>query len=201
MEARSALRRILGTTVLVAAGCLLNGCDKGSGTSGADAGAAITAVPANQVDVLFVYGSEKQDWIDAVTPAFNAERHTLADGRVIHVTTKPMGSGESKDDILAGRVKADVWSPASALFVTLANAESQAKGGPLVKQTENLVLSPVVIAMWKPMAEGLGWPDKPIGWSDIGKLAAEKDAWKSRGCRSSVDSSSATRTPSTAAAG
>lgn len=160
------------------------GCDrKSSDQAGTATGAssASTAPPADQVDVLFVYGSEKQDWIDSITPAFNDERHALPDGKVIHITPKPMGSGESKDDILAGRVQADVWSPASGVFVTLANAESQSKGGPLVKQMQNLVLSPVVIAMWKPMAEALGWPDKPIGWADIGALAAETDAWKARG--------------------
>jgi Ca-activated chloride channel family protein len=160
------------------------GCDKDSANSSAPAssGAPAAVVPvANGVDVLFVYGSEKQDWIDAVTPAFNAAHHALPDGKIVQIVCKPMGSGESKDDILTGRVKADVWSPASSVFVTLANAESQAKGGPLLKQTQNLVLSPVVIAMWKPMAESLGWPAKPIGWSEIGMLAAEKDAWKNRG--------------------
>ncbi len=168
--------------VAIAVACAAWGCDrKSSDQSGINGSSASTTPPANQVDVLFVYGSEKQDWIDSITPAFNDERHTLPDGKIIHITTKPMGSGESKDDILAGRVQADVWSPASGVFVTLANAESQSKGGPLVKQTENLVLSPVVIAMWKPMAESLGWPHTPIGWADIGALAAEKNAWKTRG--------------------
>ncbi|HEX4796946.1 MAG TPA: VWA domain-containing protein [Humisphaera sp.] len=177
--------RIINAIFAIALGCIALACDRKSenqtdSSSGQSSGMP-PAVTANQVEVLFVYGSEKQDWIDAVTPAFNSERHTLADGRLIHITTKPMGSGESKDDILAGRVQADVWSPASGLFVTLANAESQSKGGPLLKQTQNLVLSPVVIAMWKPMAEALGWPAKPIGWADIGALAAEKDAWANRG--------------------
>src|SRR5579859_3668658 len=157
--------RILLAGILCGAG----GCDKRAESSRSDASGSGDFPPAaNRVDVLFVYGSEKQDWIEAVTPAFNAAHHALPDGRIIHVATKAMGSGESKDDILAGRVKADVWSPASAVFVTLANAEAQTKGGPLVKQTENLVLSPVVIAMWKPMAQALGWPDKAIGW-EIGR--------------------------------
>jgi Ca-activated chloride channel family protein len=164
----------------------LSGCDRppssqSGANTGANTGGTSAAVPANQVDVLFVYGSEKQDWIDAVTPAFNAAQHVLPNGKVIHITTKAMGSGESKDDILAGRLQADVWSPASGVFVTLANAESQTKGGPLVGPTQNLVLSPVVIAMWKPMAEALGWPEKPIGWTDIGALAAEPNAWSARG--------------------
>jgi Ca-activated chloride channel family protein len=174
-----AVRVILALGIMGFAGA----CDRRSSVQSdtSDAGSASTPARANQVDVLFVYGSEKQDWIESVTPNFNAENHPLPDGKIIHITAKPMGSGESKDDILAGRIQADVWSPASSVFVTLANAESQTKGGPLVKQTQNLVLSPVVIAMWKPMAEALGWPNKPTGWADIGALAAEKDAWKARG--------------------
>jgi Ca-activated chloride channel family protein len=43
------------------------------------------------------------------------------------------------------------------------------------------VLSPVVIAMWKPMAEALGWPSQPVGWSDILALATEPRGWEARG--------------------
>jgi len=181
MALRASLAGFFGCLVLLG----LASCDKSSSNSAASSNGTTAGAPATpsaeKVDVLFVYGSEKQDFIDAVTPVFNSELHKLPNGKIIHIVTKPMGSGESKDDILSGRLEADVWSPASSVFVTLANAESQSKGGPLVKQTQNVVLSPVVIAMWKPMAEALGWPGKAIGWSDIGALAAEKDAWKARG--------------------
>ena len=33
-----------------------------------------------------------------------------------------------------------------------------------------LVLSPVVIAMWEPMAKALGWPEQPLGWSEMAAL-------------------------------
>ena len=39
--------------------------------------------------------------------------------------------------------------------------------------------TPLVIAMPKPMAEALGWPDKPIGWSDILALATDPAGWAS----------------------
>jgi Ca-activated chloride channel homolog len=43
------------------------------------------------------------------------------------------------------------------------------------------VLSPVVIAMWKPMAEAIGWGKKPIGWSDILALARSQKGWDAYG--------------------
>ena len=52
-----------------------------------------------------------------------------------------MGSGEQMTEILAGRLQADLVSPASGLFVTLANAESRGAGkGDLVGDTQSLVL-------------------------------------------------------------
>lgn len=135
------------------------------------------AAPADSVELIFSYGSEKQKWIDDVTGDFNNQHKTLAGGKVIRVRAIPGGSGETMEDLLAGRVKAHVWSPASGLFIKLANARSAVKGAPLVGTTQDLVLSPVVIALWRPMAEALGWPEKPIGWSDIIALANDPRGW------------------------
>jgi Ca-activated chloride channel family protein len=44
-----------------------------------------------------------------------------------------------------------------------------------------LMLSPVVIAMWKPMAEAIGWGKKPVGWSDILALARNPQGWSAYG--------------------
>jgi Ca-activated chloride channel family protein len=73
-------------------------------------------------------------------------------------------------------------SPASAAFVKLGNAESRSKfGNDLVTPAGNVVLSPVVIAMWKPMAEAIGWGKKPVGWADILALARDEKGWASFG--------------------
>jgi Ca-activated chloride channel family protein len=93
-----------------------------------------------------------------------------------------MGSGEAIDEVLEGRRQPDLISPASAAFIKLGNAQSQSKyGKDLIGSTDNLLLSPVVIAMWKPMAEALGWGKKPIGWSDILSLARNQKGWDAYG--------------------
>jgi Ca-activated chloride channel family protein len=43
------------------------------------------------------------------------------------------------------------------------------------------MLTPLVIAMPEPMATALGWPDKPIGWSDILTLARSQTGWADYG--------------------
>ena len=131
-------------------------------------------VPQGGLEIRFTYGSEKRPWIEEATAAFNAEKHALKSGRQVYVTAIPLGSGDCIDELLNGSREADVTSPASAAFIKLGNAESRVKTGQdLIGDTQNLVLSPVVIAMWKPMAEAIGWGKKPVGWSEI--LALAKD--------------------------
>jgi Ca-activated chloride channel family protein len=138
--------------------------------------------PANAFELVFVYGSEKEKWINEVTGDFNRGEHKTASGKPIFVRAVPMGSGESVDAILSGRVHAHLASPASAAFITLGNAQSRAKTGKdFIGPTENLVLSPVVIAMWKPMAEALGWGKKAVGWADVLALARNPAGWEAYG--------------------
>jgi Ca-activated chloride channel family protein len=136
-----------------------------------------------KVNISIVYGSEKSAWLDPLVQKYNSEKHTSPDGSVIVVEATPMGSIEAVDGILNGQLQPTVWSPASSIYIPVANAEwRQAHSSDLVAGTANdLVLSPVVIAMWEPMARALGWPDKGLGWADIAKLAMSKEGWAAYG--------------------
>jgi len=138
--------------------------------------------PANRLELIFTYGSEKEKWINEVTAAFNRGNHRTASGKQIWVQAIPMGSGEAIDEVMEGRRQPHIISPASAAFIKLGNAQSQSKyGKDLIASTDNLVLSPVVIAMWKPMAEALGWGKKPIGWAEVLSLARSQKGWEAYG--------------------
>jgi len=128
------------------------------------------------VELSILYGSEKKTWLDEQIQAFNAECHALGDGRVIHVTGKAIGSGEAMTGILDGSERPIVFSPASGAYVTLLDQAWQSRDGhtrPIAPPGEPLVLSPIVIAMRRPMAEVLGWPNKPIRWSDSSSSRTE----------------------------
>ncbi len=136
----------------------------------------------DSIEVLFTYGSEKEKWIKEVTEGFNKGERRTSKGSVIFVNAIPKGSGESIDEILNARTKAHLTSPASAAFIQIGNAQSRTKTGKdLIGSTDNLVLSPVVIAMWKPMAEAIGWGKKAVGWSDILALAQKEEGWAAFG--------------------
>jgi Ca-activated chloride channel family protein len=181
------VRRRRFAAVLLAAvvlpGLPLAGCSGGPAPAPpAKPGSSEPAKPAGALELLFAYGSEKEAWLKEVADVFNRGGHKTAGGKPIFVTLRPMGSGECIDEPLAGRLQAHLVSPASAAFIELGNAASRAKTGkPLIERTDNLVLSPVVIATWKPMAEALGWPGKPVGWSDVLSLAKDPKGWAAHG--------------------
>jgi Ca-activated chloride channel family protein len=156
----------------------LPGCRSGSAVHPSEQ----KRVATGEIQLLFSYGSEKQKWVDDVTAAFNQSGAKTSNGKRITVKTVPKGSGECIDDLLSGREHADLTSPASNIFIKLGNAQSRASTGQdLIGNTQNLLLSPVVIAMWRPMAEAIGWGKKPVGWSEILALARDKKGWSAYG--------------------
>ena len=161
--------RIVALVVLPA---LLVGCHGGFPMSG-----------GRTVTISMVYGSEKEAWLVPLIEAFNAEGRETEDGATIVVEATPMGSIVSGDRIVEGSLQPTVWSPASSAYVPVANMNWRQKHGEdLVVGTPNdLVLSPVVVAMWRPMAEVLGWPEKPLGWVDIAELATSDEGWAGYG--------------------
>jgi Ca-activated chloride channel homolog len=164
--------------LFLALATLCSACKKPSSPAPETPGAA----PRGALELVFPYGSEKEKWITDVTAAFNRGNIKTQSGKTIFVRAMPMGSGETVDNILSGQLQAHIASPASAAFIKLGNAESRAKTGKdLIGSTDNLVLSPVVIAMWKPMAEAIGWGKRPLGWADILALSRNDKGWEAYG--------------------
>jgi Ca-activated chloride channel family protein len=143
----------------------------------------LQALAGKQIKIGILYGSEKQGWLEPMIAAYNAARHKTADEAAITVEGTVMGSIESFNAIMNGQIQPTVWSPASSIYIPVANAQwRQSHGVDLVTGTpKDLVLSPVVIAMWEPMARALGWPDKSLGWSDIAALATSSQGWAAYG--------------------
>jgi Ca-activated chloride channel homolog len=137
-----------------------------------------SARSSTPITLTMYYGSEKQEWITGVVAQFNALHTSACDGP-IHVDAIPLGSGESMKQILNGD-RPDIWSPAARIWLNLLNAGWQntpGNTGAPVETTSiaspSLVISPVVIAMWKSRAQALGWPNIRLGWSDIETLSTQ----------------------------
>jgi Ca-activated chloride channel homolog len=167
------MRLACGVVVLAAlAGC---GSKKKSDPQG------VAKPDGPSVTLHFAYSSEKKAWLDQMLPAFAATHPKTPSGKAIVVDAKSFGSGEASAAILDGSFKANVYSPASAAYLALLDDQWRAahNGKQIAPTSEPLVLSPIVIAMWKPMAEALGWPNKDIGWADIIKVSKDPKGWTS----------------------
>jgi Ca-activated chloride channel homolog len=185
---RVAVFATLGTALFAC----LNGCHRSKpgplpdgSSSPASSSAPSAATPTqNARHVLLAYSSEKKAWLEEQIALFNATHPKLPSGDPFLIEGRAMGSGEAMQDILEGRLEPAAFSPASDAYLTLLNDAWLAQPGhtaPVAPHGESVVISPVVIAMWKPMAEALGWPKKALGWSDILKLSQDPKGWATLG--------------------
>jgi Ca-activated chloride channel family protein len=172
---------VLACLTLAAGFAVVLGCMP-AGPSLQAGGAEKADNPGNALELTFTYGSEKKSWITEVTREFNDAGKKLPGGRVIHVNAIPMGSGECVEEILEGKRQTHLTSPASGAYAEIANGRSQKAGqGEALGKPRYLVRSPVIIAMWRPMAEAMGYGKKPIGWADVLELARDPKGWERYG--------------------
>lgn len=76
--------------------------------------------------------------------------------------------------------KPDLWTPAASGWVTILRqqlTENDRSGVLTEAKPESIASAPLVIAMPKPMAEALGWPDKSISWKKLAALATDDKGW------------------------
>lgn len=170
---------VCGLALVVAAGCQKK-VEPSSETGAASSAGGSGKAGADVLELTISYGSEKKTWLEEAITRFNASTPKLASGRVVRATGKAMGSGEGVAQILDGTGRPHVFSPASGAYLSLLNDSWQRRPGnlkPVATAGEPLVLSPLVIAMWRPMAEALGWPERQLGWADILKVARDREGW------------------------
>jgi Ca-activated chloride channel family protein len=155
----------------LAAACDLTAINPGGATPTPGSGPK----PANALEITMAYSSEKEPFIKPLAAQFNAAKHTLpGSNRPIYVTATVVDSGVARSQIADGSLKPTVWSPSSSLWKPVLNFEADRE---LAGESDPIFLTPVVIAMWKPMAEALGWPNKPLGLSDIIGLNNDPNGW------------------------
>lgn len=127
-----------------------------------------------EIQLTMVYGSEKRGWIEEVTPLFlDWWRETYPDIQ-LDLNVSPLGSRESMIQIITGEIKPVVWSPASSVWVPLANWmwAREYEEITLVEEYDPLVFSPVVIASWKSYVSRQGMS----GFGSLHQLASMDDS-------------------------
>ncbi|MEN8219256.1 MAG: substrate-binding domain-containing protein [Pseudomonadota bacterium] len=132
--------------------------------------------PVSEITIITIAtSSTKEEFMEKVVANFNAGGYRTRSGAKIKIELKHVLSGGSMNDILSGKLKPVVWSPGVESWVKQLNGKTS-----LMSQAcQPTIYSPLGIAMWRPMAEALGWPNKPISWKTI--IALAEDGWASYG--------------------
>ena len=129
----------------------------------------------NVVVLTMVYGSEKRGWIQRVAPLFQSWWKEQHPDRSLEIHFIALGSRESMNQIILGEIKPTVWSPASSVWIPLANYMwKQEYGGerPLVESWKPLVASPVVIATWRQYAA----QHNITSWDSVHRIAVSPNS-------------------------
>lgn len=125
----------------------------------------------------------KQKWLVAARDGFLLAEPETADGRQIEIEITSVLSGDSMLQIADGTLQPTVWSPGEMAWVEQLDARwNRAHPQPIGSAAcAPTVLTPVGLAMWRPMAEALGWPQKPVALKALIDLANDPDGWASVG--------------------
>jgi Ca-activated chloride channel family protein len=170
--------------VVVCAALALAACSKGGGggTAGGD-------IPAGCAAVEVASSPEKVELLTQLAASFNGTK-AAKDGGCVAVRVQRKSSGaattalaEGWQDERAEGPKPVIWSPAAGSWGAVLNQRLADKAQPAMAPAgaRSFMLTPLVIAMPRPMAQALGWPDTPIGYADLLKLAQDPNGWAAKG--------------------
>ena len=146
------------------------------GTGGG--GSTATTAPAGAVKIVFAYSPEKEQLLKPLIASFNAS-NAKANGKQVFVVGENVSSGDAQLKLGNGTYKPTAWTPSSSMWGRLLNFEADQPY--VAEDNPSIVRTPLVIAMWEPMAKALGYPKKELGFGDILKLARSNQGWAAYG--------------------
>ena len=181
MRSRSAAVAALVGAALLAAAC------SGGEETGGDGD-----VDPRREDCIVVdaaVSSEKIELLTDLAERFNDSDRASVDGECVFVDVRSKSSGAATTALAEGwdpdvdGPRPVIWSPAASSWGTILNQQLADEGQPPMASEDPtpFMLTPLVIAMPEPMAEALGYPETPIGWSDILELSRSDAGWADYG--------------------
>jgi len=129
--------------------------------------------PGDAVVIDVVANSSLNPWLEEAVAAFNEQELETGAGDPVWVMLTATDAGQAVLDFQEVPAP-DLWIPDSQVWANVLAKEGVAG---FQGQCTSVAESPLVIAMWQPLAESLGWPSRDLGWLDIGSLAADPGAW------------------------
>ena len=165
-------------------------CRGSDDDTGGQAGGDVEEVPSGCTGIDAAVSPEKLQLLTALASAFNDSDQARAGGRCrfVRVHRKASGAGatalaEGWRDEEAEGPRPTIWSPAASSWGAVLNERLGRGGQPAMAPTDArpFMLTPLVIAMPRPMADALGYPATPIGFADLIALSQDPAGWASKG--------------------
>ncbi len=188
-------RTVLVATVLIGA---LSSCTVTSKstptTNGGNSGTTTAKLSADDVPVDVAASSEKISLLNELAEKFNSDsdlskfKDSSGATRSIKVRIQKKSSGAAATALIDGWNESEgpnpvIWSPAARSWGAIVNQRLADKAAAAVVDMDapSFMLTPLVIAMPKPMATALGYPATPVGFSDLIALSKDPAGWGAKG--------------------
>jgi len=167
---------------VVVAATIASAC---SSSSNRTSSTGLSGDAGNCVTVEIATSPEKVAVLTELSNTFNSDKKNKVNGKCIFARPTKVSSGGAAQLLVKGWPDPDnngpqpvIWSPASNGWAAIVNEQV---GKILAPPGKSFMLTPLVIAMPKPMAEALGYPAKQLGFADIVALANNPDGWAAYG--------------------
>ena len=181
----TARRTRITTGALVAACLLVAACSSAADNGDGDTSDLGDADPGDCATIDMAVSSEKIALLTELANDFNgSDAAELTDGcAFVRPYNKSSGAAatllaEGWPDPEVNGVRPVIWSPAASSWGAIVN---QRAGREIATGGTPFMLTPLVIAMPKPMADALGYPATPVGFADIVALANDPEGWAAYG--------------------
>ncbi len=119
--------------------------------------------------LTLAYSPEKADLLGALIDDFNAQGYQTPDELPMQIELVEVEPEAMLDGAVAGEFHAitpdsSVWLPQLDALWAAHTGDERAF---IVGQTVHYAVSPVVIAMWRDVAQEMGFGQRPLGWADL----------------------------------
>lgn len=183
------MRRRLVVMVVTTLASLVAGACSVDVDEGSDLGGG-SDVPKGCAAVDMAVSPEKFDLLTELAEEFNrsGEAQDARPCAFVRVNRTSSGIGatllaEGWADEARDGPRPVIWSPSASSWGAILNQRLREKGEPPMAPSDAkpFMVTPLVIAMPKPMADALGYPETPIGFGDLLALAQNPEGWASKG--------------------
>jgi len=132
-------------------------------------------IPRNAAVVAVTANTSLSAWLDGSVDAFNRASVKTQSGKPAYAVITYEEAGETVRNIADGAELPTLWIPDDEVWTSVLAQRGQAV---FQGNCQSTATSPLVIAMWRPIAEALGFPGRSLGWLDVGSVAADPSAWE-----------------------